>query len=322
MSTYPKPYKSIPELLTLIQQRGMEITDIDAATRCLKRVGYYRLSGYWFPFRKSHVATGAEGSAVTVIEDDFRAGARFSDVSDLYVFDKNLRMIILDAVERVEVSLKVSIADLLGQRDPLAYINAAELHPNFSRKNKQGPTDHERWVAQYRRLEERSKEEFAKIFLDRHPGTEFPIWMAIEFWDFGALSHFISGMKFSDRQALAASYGLTREDLLRGWVRAINVVRNTCAHHSRLWNRPLIDHPSPPKQGDHLWLDHLVGDTIAQRRLYTAAAALQFLLRSVSINSSWAARLKDHCGTFPQSPHLDFRQAGFPANWQQLPLWA
>lgn len=321
MSSYPKPYKSIPQLLTLIQQRGMEITDINAATRCLTRVGYYRLSGYWFPLRKSHTARRPDGSNATVIENDFRPGSRFSDVSDLYVFDKNLRLIILDAVERVEVSLKISIADLLGQRDPLAYLNPTELHPNFSRKNKRGATDHERWVTQHRRLEERSKEEFAKIFLDRHPATEFPIWMAIEFWDFGALSHFISGMKFADRKTLAANYNLAREDLLRGWVRAINVVRNTCAHHSRLWNRPLIDHPSPPRQGDHPWLDHLVGDTIAQRRLYTAAAALQFLLKSVSANSTWVDRLKAHCRTFPNSPHLDLRQAGFPTHWEQLPLW-
>ena len=132
MAAYPKPYKDIPTLLAVLQQRGMDIPDAAKAARCLERMGYYRLSGYWYPMRKSNMAT----DGTTVVEQDFRPGTTFSQVADLYVFDKKLRLLMLDAIERIEIGLKVKIAQILGQRDPLAYLNTKELHGNFSRKIK------------------------------------------------------------------------------------------------------------------------------------------------------------------------------------------
>jgi abortive infection bacteriophage resistance protein len=227
----------------------------------------------------------------------------------------------LDAIERVEVALKVQIADLLGQRNPVAHLDPNELHGNFTRKVGTGATAYEKWVARFRRLETQSKEDFITPFLKKHTHNEFPIWMAIELWDFGSLSHFLSGMKISDRQALAGSFGLARDDLLVSWVRAMNGVRNTCAHHSRLWNRPLVENPSPPKVGDHQLLDHIAGDPTAQTRLYAVAAALQFLLGTIHPGSTWTERLTLHCKTFPAAPNIQLSQAGFPAGWDQLALW-
>lgn len=320
MATYPKPFRDIPNLIALLRSRGMEISDIDAAGKCLQRVGYYRLSGYWYPMRSSHEVL-VDGIASTVVEESFRDNTTFTHAHELYVFDKKLRLLMLDAIERVEVGLKVQVAQILGQRNPTAYLDATELHGNFSRKDAKGPTKHEKWVTKYRRNEEQSQEDFIKPFLDGHAGNEFPIWMAIEFWDFGTLSHFLPGMKVTDRQTLAKWYGLEREELLLGWIRALNSVRNTCAHHSRLWNRPLKDNPKPPKQGDHHLLDHLVNDTLAQTRLYTAAAALQFLLRTMHPTSSWGSKLQELCDAIPKAPNVSLRQSGFPDGWRNQKLW-
>lgn len=318
MATYPKPFKDIPSLLLLLQQRGLSIPDAARAARCLQRIGYYRLSGYWYPLRNSR----ADHSGRMIIEEDFRPGATFAQVADLYVFDKKLRLHFLDAIERVEIAIRIKIAEILGRRDPLAYLNASELHGNFSRKAAKGPTHHERWLANYRRSEERSKEDFIAPFLSSHPGFEFPMWMAVEFWDFGNLSHFLPGMKIQDRSSLANEFGLLREDLLLSWVRAIHTVRNTCAHHSRLWNRPLADNPKPPKVGDSPLLDHLANDPHAQTRLYAIAVALQFLIRSDQPTSQWSDRLKQLVSSFPAGPNLSIKQgAGFPENWERLAIW-
>lgn len=320
MAAYPKPHKDIPALLAILQQRGMIIPDAAKAARCLERIGYYRLSGYWHPMRQSQ--RGGPNGNQNIIGENFRTGTTFSQVADLYVFDKRLRLLILDAIERIEVGLKVRIAQILGQRDPLAYLNPAELHGTFTRKSGKGQTNHERWVQNYRRSEERSREDFIQPFLQQHAGHEFPIWMAIEFWDFGNLSHFLPGMRIQDRQALAAAFSVPREELLTSWVRAIHSVRNTCAHHSRLWNRPLVENPRPPRPGDHPMLDHLAPDLHAQTRLYSVAVALQFLMRAMHPTSAWATRLKAHMRTMPTGPNLSLKQgAGFPENWENLTLW-
>jgi len=170
-------------------------------------------------------------------------------------------------------------------------------------------------------LFDRSKDEFVKHFKLKYVGEQPPIWIAIELWDFGMLSVFLSGMKIADQEALAAKYSLPRPALLTSWARNINNVRNMCAHHSRLWNRSPADQASHPKLGEVPLLDHLAGDLLARSRIYAVAAALQFMLRAINPTSSWGRRLQQHFATFPASDVSTISQTGFPSEWVQLPLW-
>lgn len=332
-TVYTKAYKSISDQVALLLSRGVEITDIPAASTCLERIGYYRLSGYWYPFRKSRVSRNPVTGQILispitrrpqiVVEDDFRPGTTFQQVMDLYVFDKRLRLHFLDAIERVEVALRVDIALLLGARDPWAHRDPAQLHGNFALKKDPitGQTKFQDWLNRLDNTFVRSKEEFVKHFKRKYAGAKPPIWIAIELWDFGMLSTFLSGMKINDLQALALKYGLPRVDLLTTWIRNINNVRNICAHHSRLWNRSPADQASPPKQREIPVLDHLASDKVAQSRIYATAAILQYFLKTIHPTSSWGSRLVTQCQGFPTSPVCNLTQAGFPLNWDQQPLW-
>jgi abortive infection bacteriophage resistance protein len=330
---YTKPYKNVTDQIALLESRGMGITDKAAASSCLQRIGYYRLSGYWFPFRKSHVSTHPltgkillhplTGKPQVIVEDDFRAGTTFQQVMDHYVFDKRLRLLFLDAIERIEVALRVDVALLIGARDPWAHRDLNQLHGKFSKKINPatGQTEYAKWLDRLDETFGRSKEEFVKHFKTKYRGEKPPIWIAIELWDFGMLSVFLSGMQIADQSQLASRYGLPRADLLTSWCRNINNVRNICAHHSRLWNRSPADQISPPKLGEIVELDHLCADTTAQTRVYATAAVLQMLLKTINPGSSWAARLKSLCLGFPNSTVTNLAQADFPKNWENLSLW-
>ena len=309
----------------------MEITDVAAAAACLGRIGYYRLSGYWYSARQSNVfksstenvVQGTAGKPSLVVEDNFRPGTTFQQVMDLYVFDKRLRLLFLDAIERVEVALRVDIALLIGLRDPWAHRDPAQLHGNFTKKVNplHGQTDYKRWLERLDGTFDRSKEEFVKHFKRKYAGDQPPIWIAIELWDFGMLSVFLSGMQIADREALASRYGLPVHTLLTSWVRNINNVRNMCAHHGRLWNRSPADQATPPKRGQVPMLDHLAANKGSQSRIYATAAALQFLLRTINPSSSWGKRLSAHLQSFPTTAVSNIAQAGFPEGWTDLDLW-
>jgi abortive infection bacteriophage resistance protein len=330
---YSKPYLSVIGQIALLQGRGIEITDTVAAGACLGRIGYYRLSGYWYSSWKSHLVTNPLTGAIIphpvskkpqiVVEDDFRPGTTFQQVMDLYVFDKRLRLLFLDAIERIEVALRVDIALLIGARDPWAHRDPNQLHGNFTKKVNplHGQTDYAKWLERLDQTFDRSTDEFVKHFKQKYAGDYPPIWIAIELWDFGMLSVFLSGMAVADREKLAAKYGLPRHGLLTSWVRNINNVRNICAHHSRLWNRSPADQGSRLKRGEVPLLDHLVNNLHAESRIYATAAALQFLLRTINPSSSWGLRLKQHLATFPTTTVSTIDQAGFPVGWDQLPLW-
>jgi len=128
-------------------------------------------------------------------------------------------------------------------------------------------------------------------------------------------------LKIGDKETLSAKYGLPRWELLTSWVRALNHVRNICAHHSRLWNRSPADQPKIPRPAELPLLDHLVGYKLGRTRLYATAAATQFLLRTTNPGSTWAQRLREHVATFPTGPGAVFGQSGFPEGWETLALW-
>lgn len=330
---YQKPYKTVEQQLDLLISHGMEITDRKAAKECLARVGYYRLSGYWYPFRKNRFGTDSltgeplfypnTNKRQVVVEDDFDTGTTFKQVMDLYVFDKRLRLLILDAIERIEVALRVDIALLLGQRNPWAHCEANYLRDEFAEQmsSSSNQTGFNQWLQKLGALFDRSKEKFVKHFKAKYQGEQPPIWIAIELWDFGMLSTFLSGMQRADQEALAAKYKLSRPELLTKSCRNFNGVRNICAHHGRLWNRSSADPIALPLRGEAVELDHLIENRYAQSHLYGTVAFLQFFLRAIHPRSSWAARLKQHCATFPHAKSVSLSQAGFPAGWESLPLW-
>src|SRR5690554_4483601 len=95
--TYTKPHKSYEEQIQLLQERGLEIKDEQRAIKHLNNISYYRLSAYMLPYKKSKNG---------IIQDNFIEGATWSDVYDLYVFDRKLRILVFDIIERLEISIR------------------------------------------------------------------------------------------------------------------------------------------------------------------------------------------------------------------------
>ena len=303
----------------------MSITDEGRAKACLSRIGYYRLSAYWYPNRKSETyADPSGGRQRTRVLDDFRDGTHFSDALDFYVFDKKLRLLMLDALERVEICIRTDIAILLGRHGSCAHRDPARLHGNFARRpanRYKTDTKHDEWLSHLDRKFLKSKEDFAKHFKQKYPNDVPPIWVAVELWDFGTLSHFFSGMTVADKDAIAGRYGLPSGTILEKWLRSLNDVRNLCAHHSRLWNRNMAARPSWPAQGVIPHLDHLVGQTHSLTRFYASVVMLRYLLRVINPTTEWATRLIEHVGTLPQSPYITLNSAGFPEDWADQDIW-
>jgi abortive infection bacteriophage resistance protein len=241
---------------------------------------------------------------------------------DLYVFDKRLRLIFLDAIERIEVALRVDVALLLGKRSPYAHRNPTVFDPAFGVKpGSNGRTGHNKWLERLDESFRKSKEEFVTHFKRKYHGEDPPIWIAIELWDFGMLSFVLDGLKVSDQMQIAQKYGFRRPTLLTGFSRNINNIRNICAHHSRLWNRSPADRIASPRSGEIPGLDHLVHDVNSRSRIYATAAIMQHFLSIINPSTQWHERLISHLKTLPTGNGVALEQAGFPEGWKNLALW-
>ena len=315
---YNKPYLPISAQLALIKGRGMAISDDALAQSYLSRIGYYRLSGYWFPYRES---SGA-GTNV-IVGDKFRAATKFSEVVELYVFDKRLRLLMMDVIERIEIALRVQITLELGKLGPQAHRDANALHPNFQRPAAKGSLEsrHGKWLRRHDEAFVRSKEEFAKHFRFKYAGELPPIWIAAELWDFGAMSFLYSGMRKDGQLAIAKFFGVPSFQIMETWLRALNVTRNICAHHSRLWNKPNTVQPKWPTPAECPDLGHIASNTHALTRVYAIACICAHFLRTINPNSSWQDRFKELATDFPQSSIVNIGAAGFPVDWDKANLW-
>lgn len=319
MSQQPKPWKSLDDQLGLLQQRGMSVDNPSAAKSYLERLGYYRLSGYWYPFRKLDPAQ-TPNSPIPRRLDSFIEGSHFADVVRLYVFDKKLRLLAMDALERIEMAVRVDIAHLLGKVDPYAHENPGCLHGNFSKKiqkrgSAMGRTEHDLWLDKYRSHLQRSRRE---PFVDHYQKNygRLPIWVTVEVWDFGMMSKLYAGMKIADRDVIATKYGAPDGNTFTSWLRSLNFIRNVSAHHSRLWNINVLER-SPLPSGARYW------QGINNARPFFYFCLMQAMLKVICPNSSWHQRFSNVMAEFPRSPTGAIKLEDFGAirGWQTWSLW-
>jgi len=318
---YSKSWLSFQDQLALLKSRGLVVTDDAKALNYLARIGYYRLSGYWYPFRERSelccplpsevMGRKKEGQINRLVLDTFKPGASFEKAVDLYVFDKKLRLLVLDAIERIEIALRVDLAHLLGGYDANAYLDPAHFHESFSVAidPKTGITAHHSWLARHGALINRSKEGFIKHNKQKY-GLPIPVWIACEVWDFGTLSTLYKGLKEADQDAISTKYGIANGRIFATWLRSLNYLRNVCAHHSRLWNRNIVDQPRKPNAQEAPFFEEAWNDSHILARPFLLLCIAQHLLTRINPSSSWWERLKGHLKTFPDLDCMDLNLHG------------
>ena len=279
--SYPKPWIGLDEQLRKLEARGLLVSDRDKALEYLKRIGYYRLSGYWFAFR--------ERSGVCCV---------------------------LDALERIEVALRVDVSHTLGELDPFAYLQAGLFHRDFSQVQS-GLTRHHEWLGKHAQLIGRSREEFVTHNKTKY-GLPLAIWVACEVWDFGTLSTLYGGMREPEQDVIAARYGVRNGWVFATWLRSLNYLRNVCAHHSRWWNRNIVDQPRLPSAAEMPWVAPFEQNAHARARCYLLLCMVRHLLQVINPTSSLPKRMRAHLKTFPDLDHLGLNLVGMGAgaDWE------
>lgn len=297
-----KPALTYRQQIDLLKQRGLLVPDEDFAVHCLEHHNYYRLSAYRFPF------------TVPSNPDRFRPGTTFDQLWDLYHFDRGFRYLILEACKRVEISVRSRWAYEVGhQLGPLAYLQ----NINF-----RDPLIHARSITLLDGEMRRSKEKF----IDHHQKALAmpwpPVWVLVEVASFGAISNLLGQIEpASLRQRVAENYQLD-EKIFCSLFHHLSVVRNTAAHHSRLWNRKfVVTMQLPRKKPAHLWsnfnTDPIHG-TGKERKIYNTLVLLVHLVQRIEPESHWPNRLMDHINTLDPGLVPDM---GFPSDWLTRPIW-
>jgi abortive infection bacteriophage resistance protein len=312
---YSKPFLSIPDQITLLESRGMTVDDHSAAAAALHSIGYYNLSGYWYPMRKMAPADHPRERL-----DDFETGLHFSDVLDLYHFDTVLRLLMLEKIEQFEQAAKVVTAHSLAKVSSVAHTKQNFFRSNFTTVSP-GHTEsrHETWLNKHNKnLTERTKQwKFAIHFFNNYD-PPLPIWIAIETWDFGEMSRLVQGLDRQYLDPICLHFGVQQSAIFSSWLMAIGSVRNICAHHERLWNRDLL---YQPKRSNDAFFARASQSGDTWHRVYGVALVLAYLDQTINSQSTWGSRLADHLRALPSIPGVSASAMGLANNWDSHPAW-
>jgi len=304
---------SISDQAELLIDRGLICDDEGLLCRYLESAGYYRLSVYWMPFEYP----SEEGCSSR--NHKLRPGTTFDQVLELYNFDRRLRLLVMDAIERIEVALRSRWSNAMAMR----HGSHAYLDDSLFKTRGAYLKD----LEQLRDVvEKRANWDFVDHYYSKYSDPELPpIWAVVEIMSLGSLSRWLSNTNDTKVMApISKGMGMPNVDIFTFVLHNLTFIRNICAHHERLWNRcirrqlptirrledAIFTGPSQRDDGSHV--KH-------QTQLpYNRLVLMAVMMNKISPDSSWGYRLLQHMDTISPLHHADM---GFPADWRTRKPW-
>jgi len=308
---YNKPPLSVSDQAQLLLDRGLVCIDRERLEHYLSHIGYYRLSAYLLPFEQP--SNNGNSRNHQLLPD-----TTFEQVLNLYVFDRKLRLLITEAIERIEVSIRTRWASAMSLRHGShAHMNSALF------KN---PWQHASDLARVSKELQDSNETFVVHYRNKYKDPYLPpIWAVVETMTMGGLSRWIEST--SDNQPkmeVAHALGMPTIEVLEAVLQVLTYVRNICAHHGRLWNRRFIlVVPIIKRLHGQIATETIVtpkGQTQVRptREIYNALVVIQHMMLKINPGTSWTARLIQHILTLSSTQQ---QSMGFPSDWKSRKPW-
>lgn len=296
---YQKKHKTFSEQLDILKERKLNISNESFALTKLQHINYYRLSAYFLPLQYDKKSEN---------KNIFLPNTNFEDILSLYYFDCELRKIVFEAIESIEIYFRTQIAYFHSFKyDAFGYLNFS----NFREKKAE-----EFYKVQDDILKEktRSKEFFIKHFKNEYNSTDLPIWSVVEIISFGTLSKFFMILKEEEQNKVIRNIHGINKLVAFKWLHALSSVRNICAHHSRLWNRTLGVSFEVPK-GSKVFNKMKP----SKNKIFFALSVIEYLLSCIGADEiKFKTKIKDLIKKYPK---VKLESMGFIEDWESNSIW-
>lgn len=313
---YTKQPLTLQQQVAKLKNRGLLIDDEQLAASYLSNISYYRLRAYTFPFQ-DNVHEDADHK---FLRDDIH----FSDIIDLYCFDRRLRALMFNAIEKIEVAVRAKISQTYCEATGSSHwFYNRDLYNDKTITDKSGKqtTAFDALMKDVEGEIKRSNEDFIKHYNNKYDNPPMPpAWMTLEVLSLGTLSRLYQLLKKSPQKtAIANAFGLRDDRILSNWLHAIAVWRNCCAHHSRVWNRRSIINIKMPTQTLRPFLERELARSLHPNKVFTALCCIKYISNIISPGSDLKRNILSIIGDGGNL--LNLQEMGFPKNWKFLGVW-
>lgn len=312
---YQKRPLSIEEQIAKLEGRGLQFDDKDLAAKYLSNISYYRLRAYTYPFQNNDDSC---------MDHQFiREDITFQDIIDLYVFDRRLRSLVFNELEKVEVAVRTKLSQIYSEstKNSHWYEDPDLFDAAVFKTDKDGETFFDDIEDDIRADVDRSNEDFIKHYYQKYEEPDMPpSWMSMEVISFGTLSKLYKALKTSsEKKAVANAFGIANVELFANWLHGFSGLRNCCAHHSRIWNRRFFVRLMMPYNTTYPFMSRTDAETLKQNKLFALLTALKYIVDIISPDNNFKKNLLQLLSEHHSL--LSLREMGFPKEWQTLPVW-
>lgn len=300
---FPKSPLSLANQLARFAERGLVVADTQRAEHYLRFIGYYRLSAYALTFQQSHLP-----------DKPFHSGTTFDDILNLYRFDRELRLLTIDAIERIEVAVRSCIVnEMCGRHGAHWFMDAGHFYPRYSHDDLLRRIEKELGIRTTKAAPRRPHNEtFINHYYAKYGDPYLPpAWMVAETLSLGVWSKIFANLRRGEERNAIAEHFATDEAIFSNWLHALNYIRNICAHHGRLWNRQFVIKFKVARR-------HLEILGTANDRYYTLAVVIEDLMRRIAPGTGWHLRLHSLLQTHQ---FVNSTEMNFPQDWQNTAFW-
>ena len=313
---YTKRPLSLSLQIEKLKHRGLLIDDEPLAKRYLANISYYRLRAYTYPFQ--------DNSSSGVDHRFIRNDIRFSDIIDLYCFDRRLRSLIFNAIEKIEVAVRARMVQVYSESTANSHwFTDDSLYKHVHKVDRNGinTTAFDLLMRDVENEVKRSNEDFIKHYFSKYDNPHLPpAWMTLEVLSLGTLSKLYQLLKKSpEKKEIAKGFGLNNDRVFSNWLHAIAVWRNCRAHHSRIWNRRSIVNIQLPTNANYAFLDSQTLRSIHPNKIFTVLCCIKYISNIISPDSDLKRNILSIIGDGGNLLNLD--EMGFPKNWKHLGVW-
>ena len=305
-NSYNKNFKTFDEQLALLKKRELKISNDSFALSKLKRINYYRLSAYFLPFQYPKNSDK---------KDIFFEDTTFEEIIQLYYFDCELRKIVFEAIEIIEIYFRTQIT----YHYALKYGAFGYLRKeNFETSQE----FYDKIMINLKDETKRSEESFIKHFKDEYNTTDLPMWAVVEVISFGTISKLYSILKTQEQEAVISELKGINKKVFKNWLHGLSVIRNICAHHSRLWNKTLgVKFEIPRKIKEFTTITKVENEVEIKLndKVFFALTIIEYILNSIGEDEiNFKLKIKD---LFHKYPKIKLESMGFVRNWEENPIW-
>lgn len=232
---------------------------------------------------------------------EYKPGITFDRVLRLYRFDKKLRVLLFNEIEKIEVAFRAAMVstiiertgDIFWMTNP-DYVNSGTL-------------------ALIQREYSHSTEDFIVHFKHTYTDSYPPAWMISEILPFGSITWIFRNLSSAHKKAVAKKFYL-HAPVLESWMNVIALTRNSCCHHARVWNKVNSIIPNDMSGMTRPWIDSATD----KRRTYYNICIIKYFLDIISPNNDFKDKL---LALFASFREIDLKAMGFNSDWETEPLW-